>query len=67
MAEQIDPDAETTEGTNKPFGEHVKDAAHDLKEDLKGVGRRNKDDEEGDGTSDEDGTPDEDGGGEDEA
>ena len=58
MPEQIDPDAEPAEGAeaSKSFGQHMKDAAHDLKEDVKDVGRRNKDDEDDDeGSSDDSG------------
>jgi hypothetical protein len=46
-----DPETESNETTDaaessKSYGEHVKDAAHDLKEDVKDVGRRGDDDEE---------------------
>ena len=51
---EIDPDAENTQDrreSSKSFGEHMKDAAHDLKEDVKDVGRRDKGEDEDDGTS----------------
>ena len=54
---EIDPDAENSHPpseSSKGFGEHVKDAAHDLKEDAKGVVRRDKSDEEDEGAGDED-------------
>jgi hypothetical protein len=50
-------DEERTEGveeggSSKSFGENMKDAAHDLKEDAKDAFRRNKDDkDEDDGSS----------------
>ena len=56
---ETDPERteETTEGaeSHKSYGENVKDAAHDLKEDAKDVFRRGGDDEEegsGDGSDD---------------
>jgi hypothetical protein len=56
---EIDPDAKTNDDpreSSKGFGEHVKDAAHDLKEDVKDVARRDKGDDDEDsegGTSDD--------------
>ena len=49
---EIDPDAESSQDpreSSKGFGEHVKDAAHDLKEDAKDVVRRDKGDDEDEG------------------
>jgi hypothetical protein len=48
--DEIDPDAPNAEGAerNKSFGENMKDAAHDLKEDAKDAFRRSDDDEEDD-------------------
>jgi hypothetical protein len=50
---EIDPDAESSHDpreSSKSFGEHVKDAAHDLKEDVKDAARRDKgEDEDSDG------------------
>lgn len=57
---EIDPDAETTEdaNTSKSFGENMKDAAHDLKEDAKDAVRRDSGDDDEGSSSDDDDEPD---------
>jgi hypothetical protein len=54
---EIDPDAESSQDpreSSKSFGEHVKDAAEDLKEDVKDAVRRDKGDDEDDASDEGD-------------
>jgi hypothetical protein len=54
---ELDPDAENADATekSKSFGQHMKDAAHDLKEDVKDAARRDKGDEDAEKRDDDEG------------